>query len=516
MPSGRPDNLTPSVIRCLERAEELAAGGSDQPAASRLLLALLEDESEARGTLEAMGTHVGGLIQALSASDESNDRPGDFPDRDTQDTWSELLDSAVEFRDVTGGAGEIQSEHLLCAVVASSSAAARLLSQYGVVFDSLSAFLGEKYAVTQEPIAVDICISSMDSTSQSQNDVLRIIDAAANRAREGLRAVEDFVRFRLNDQFLCRSLKQCRHNLTAALHEIDNRARLAARNTPQDVGTEVSTASETHRTDAASVCAANMKRLQESLRTLEEFGKCLSPEFSKRVEAIRYETYTLEKSIAQVAQSIEYLADRHVHVLLTESTCINDWEWTARSLIDAGAGIIQLREKSMPSRQLLERARQLRRWTHGTSTLLVINDRPDIAVASEADGVHVGQDDLPPGDARRMVGADCLVGVSTHSIEQARAAVRDGADYIGVGPVFASTTKSFDRLSGLEFVREVANEIRLPFFAIGGIGADNVASVCEAGATRIAVGSAVCGHPNPGTALRKLAAPLKLKPGGDQ
>src|SRR5204862_5034719 len=127
-----------------------------------------------------------------------------------------------------------------------------------------------------------------------------------------------------------------------------------------------------------------------------------------------------------------------------------------------GAHIIQLRETTLGDRELLERTRNVRRWTRQAGLLFVVNDRPDIARLVEADGVHLGQDDLPVKEARRIVGPDLLVGVSTHSIEQVRRAVLDGASYLGVGPAFASTTKEFEHFPGLEFVRQASAETSLP------------------------------------------------------
>ena len=126
-----------------------------------------------------------------------------------------------------------------------------------------------------------------------------------------------------------------------------------------------------------------------------------------------------------------------------------------------------------------------------------------------ADGVHVGQEELTAREARRIVGPDRLVGVSTHDIEQARAAVLDGADYLGVGPVFPSRTKPFEAFAGLEFVRAVAGEIGLPWYAIGGIGPENVAAVREAGASRVAVSAAVCGAEDPRSAAAELRAGVR-------
>jgi thiamine-phosphate pyrophosphorylase len=135
---------------------------------------------------------------------------------------------------------------------------------------------------------------------------------------------------------------------------------------------------------------------------------------------------------------------------------------------------------------------------------MIVNDRPDLAVLAQADGVHVGQEELSVKDARSIVGPDMLVGVSTHSIEQARQAVLDGANYIGVGPTFPSGTKRFEQFPGVELLRLVAAEIRLPAFAIGGIDRQNVAEVLAAGFTRIAVSGAVTAAADPVQAAKEL------------
>jgi thiamine-phosphate pyrophosphorylase len=150
----------------------------------------------------------------------------------------------------------------------------------------------------------------------------------------------------------------------------------------------------------------------------------------------------------------------------------------------------------------------VRLWTRKAGVLFVVNDRPDIARLVEADGVHLGQDDLPVADARRVVGPDALIGVSTHSIAQVRQAVLDGADYIGIGPVFPSATKEFEHFPGLGFVRAATAETTLPAFALGGIGPGNLGEVVAAGARRVAVGAAVARADDPQTAARLLRAGL--------
>jgi thiamine-phosphate pyrophosphorylase len=179
------------------------------------------------------------------------------------------------------------------------------------------------------------------------------------------------------------------------------------------------------------------------------------------------------------------------------------------ALVTAEVHAIQLRDKALADRALAGRARQLRALTTGTRTLMFINDRPDVAVISHADGVHVGQDELSVEDVRAVAGSEMLVGVSTHSLEQVRGAARDGADLIGVGPTFPSTTKSFSVHPGPELLRLASAEVCLPIFAIGGIGQHNVAQVLATGVRRVAVGAAVTRAADPADAVRTLLEALE-------
>ena len=343
------------------------------------------------------------------------------------------------------------------------------------------------------------------------------MDAAANRAREGLRVVEDYVRFVLDDRHLTELCKQLRHDLTEALGRISMEHRLAARETQADVGTVLTTAAEQSRADAAGVLAANFARLQESLRSLEEFGKLFDAGLAAVFKQMRYRAYTLQRAAEITRDSIQRLAAVRLYVLIDGRQSSEEFERLARRLIEAGVHVIQLRDKQLGDRELLERARLLRSLTQNVGQvdslcynrpLFIMNDRPDLAALARADGVHVGQEELSVKDARSIVGPEMLVGVSTHSIEQARQAVLDGANYIGVGPTFPSGTKSFEEFPGVELLREVAAEIRLPAFAIGGIGRQNVDEVLAAGFTRIAVCGAVTAADDPAEAVRELLKTL--------
>lgn len=350
---------------------------------------------------------------------------------------------------------------------------------------------------------------NQSSADLSHIPLLRILDAAANRAGEGLRVIEDYVRFTLDDRHLTEKVKQLRHALAAAIQQIPAIERHRARETRADVGTTISTASETSRASLWEVAAASFKRTEQSLRSLEEYGKLAQSATAAQFESLRYQLYTLERAIDITRASTEKLADARLYVLVDGGKSPEALAELVSPLIAAGVDVIQLRDKKLADRQLLERARLIRSLTQNSATWFVVNDRPDLARLSDADGVHVGQEELSVKDARAIVGPERLVGVSTHSIEQARTAVLEGADYIGVGPTFPSTTKSFTTYAGLELVRQVAAEIRLPAFAIGGITLDNVAQVRAAGLQRVAIGAAITAASEPATAARALQQALE-------
>src|SRR3954447_18630256 len=342
----------------------------------------------------------------------------------------------------------------------------------------------------------------------SQTLVMRILDASLNRASEGLRVMEDFVRFGLDDLFLTNQTKLLRHDLARFADMISSADRHASRNTQADVGTGITTDAELERADLWGVCAASMKRAQQALRSLEEYGKLVSNEFAGGMESLRYGLYTVEKAIDMGRLSRERLEGVRLGVLTDGRQSPAEFEQLISTLIDAGVGMLQLRDKRLDDRGLAERARQLRRLTRGTKTLCIVNDRPDIAAIVGADGVHVGQEDLSVKDARAVVGPRMVVGVSTHNLEQARSAVLDGANYLGAGPTFSSRTKTFDAFVGTEYLRQVAGEVRLPTFAIGGITRDNLDDVLACGIERVAVSSAVIDSANPAAVARELVGRL--------
>lgn len=344
----------------------------------------------------------------------------------------------------------------------------------------------------------------------------RIIDANLNRVGEGLRVLEDIARFALNDDDLAPRCKQARHALADAASRLPlpPGLRTAARDTPGDVGVRARTESEYRREGLGAIAASAGGRAAEGLRVLEELAKHLGGD-ATAFESLRYEVYELARRVQAALRPIA--PQWGLCVLLTASLCPGGaWERVAERAIEGGADCLQLREKALCDRELLTRARRLVEIARAAPRPVgvVINDRPDIALLSRADGVHVGQDDLTPEQARAVCGHGVLVGVSTSNLEQARRALRDGASLVGLGPMFVSTTKLRDELAGPAYLRAFLGDEYLavmPHLCIGGITPDNAPILARAGARGLAVSAAVCAAEDPASACRALKASLETR-----
>ncbi|MBX3316880.1 MAG: thiamine phosphate synthase [Phycisphaeraceae bacterium] len=344
------------------------------------------------------------------------------------------------------------------------------------------------------------------------NPLYRILDANGNRAREALRVLEDIARFVLNDGAASEELKRLRHGLVEAVGSLTAPSNgplslLEARDTPGDVGTSISTPSETARSDLIHVVRSNASRLGEALRSIEEAAKGLSGE-SGPFEQARYSVYTLERRLV-LALAKPAIPRVRLCVLLTGSMCVLPWQRVAEASLAGGCNIIQVREKEMGDRDLLARVRCVMeiRDRLDPSALVIVNDRADIARLARADGVHVGQGDLAPSDARTIVGERALVGVSTGTIEEARVAVATGADLCGVGPMFATSTKDKPVTQGPAYLSAYladAEASRASYLAIGGITPENLPQLVARGCRGIAVSSVVCRDKDPDAVCRQL------------
>lgn len=334
--------------------------------------------------------------------------------------------------------------------------------------------------------------SHRDSSPGSATpSIWRVMDANANRAAEGLRVVEDFLRFVRNDHRLAPRCKQLRHDLQTLLAAFPAGAFIESRDVAGDTGCATTTHQEYRRENLLDVVQANLKRTQQALRSLEEFGKTISASWAKDWELLRYQSYQLEQDILASIQLNTSLGSAVLCVLIDACDSQQEFRTRVQQLIDVEVPLLQLRDKKHADGLLLEYAHLVRQLTRGTSTRLVINDRTDIAVAADADGAHVGQEDLPAFAARKVLGPNRCLGVSTHSLEQAVEAEQNGADYIGVGPTFPSTTKSFSAFPGPELLARVVGRVSIPAFAIGGIDINNLSQVLGTGIKYVAVSSAI-------------------------
>ncbi len=515
-----------------ERAIAVAAGWissdeSDELGLPEVLMGLLaEPECRAALVLARHQIDAQSVRRRFPSLREIDAPPVD--DRHHSRAWHQCLQTVEDLLIEYPRPLELATEHLLLALVAAESDVSRWLAEQGLAADVLEAEVHRLAGFQPGPLPLEPLEVELDeprrpsilsiNPNRTEDDqplaseelsAIRIIDAAANRAGEGLRVIEDYLRFHLDDRHLTRLAKAIRHELTAALSVFGNKVRHAARETQTDVGASVTLPSEAQRSNLSAVLAASFKRVEQSLRSLEEFSKTVSPDTAAALEQLRYRVYTLERVTDITQTSLERLADAQLYVLIDGGRSESQIRGLVKSLVAAGVGIIQLRDKHLPDRELLARARVVREATADTHTLFIMNDRPDLALLSGADGVHVGQDELSVKDARRILGTRGLVGVSTHSLEQAHAAVLDGADYLGVGPTFPSGTKQFSEFAGVELLRAVAEEVRLPAFAIGGITAANLSEVLAAGLTRIAVSGAISSEEDPAAAARELAELLR-------
>ena len=339
----------------------------------------------------------------------------------------------------------------------------------------------------------------------------RLLDANLDRAREGLRVLEDWARFALDRPDLVARTKDLRQRL-GRLHRTSYKL---ARHTASDPATGLTHPAQAERRDGASVLAANAGRVQEALRVLEEFGRLEDPELAAEAATIRYALYDLEVDLLQAGRDGDGRRAllRRCHLYLVTSP-VDGLEAVEAAALAAGVRLVQYRAKPdapLDDRGRFEQAGALRQLCHRHGALFLINDRIDLALAVGADGVHLGQGDLPPAVARRLLGPDRLIGRSTHRLEDLHQAVADGCDYVGVGPVNATPTKPGREPVGLAYVTKAAAECPLPFFAIGGIDPGNLAAVRRAGADRVAVVRAITAADDPGAAVATLLAGLEAE-----
>ncbi len=340
----------------------------------------------------------------------------------------------------------------------------------------------------------------------------RIIDANINRASEGLRVIEEYLRFIVGERSECERCKRYRHILRQIGVELGNDELLSARSADSDVGKEISSPSDVHKRNLKSIMIASFKRVEEALRSIEEYSKFVEVKVGKQCLRLRFEIYQLERDVMQLVSDVRF-RDVRLYLLIGSDVCeINEMKSLLPALLEAGVDCVQLREKNVCDKEFFEFAGEMSDLVHRFGKIFIVNDRPDIAVACGADGVHIGQNDLPISVAREIVGSNRLVGVSTHNISQLERAIRENASYIAIGPVFETQTKPEEPVAGLDFVRQAVRKLRESNsieVAIGGINSDNIRELLSLGVRRVALCSAILSCDEPVEMTRKFASLLQ-------
>ncbi len=350
---------------------------------------------------------------------------------------------------------------------------------------------------------------------------LRMIDANLNRSSEGLRVLEDVARFLLEDAELSQRLRTLRHDLARETKSL-GLGLLSQRDSEHDVGHRYRVSQSEKKLNMKTtspqglldLVTANAKRVEESLRVIEELAKLpeISPMLnSTRFEQARFNLYTLERDlVSKVSRRDKIMRIPGLYVILDKQFLAGRDELDiAGQIIEGGVRVIQLRDKQSNKGELLLVAQKLKELCSQAGVLFIINDYLDLAMAVDADGLHIGQGDLPLPVVRRQLPIDKIVGCSVTTVSQATKAQNEGVDYIAVGSIFPTTTKKGATVVGVDILKELKRIGLTPLVAIGGINQNNVGEVVSAGADSIAVISAVLGEKDVRGAVQKLVARME-------
>ncbi len=373
-----------------------------------------------------------------------------------------------------------------------------------------SSFSHTKSSLLANQTSTAAAVDSLAESISNGTALFRILDANLDRAREGLRIIEEWCRFALNDQAKTAQIKHLRQSV-GQWHTPDIRA---ARDAPGDLGTAITHPQETQRDSLADVLQVNLARTQEALRVLEEYGKLHSQKMAAECKQMRYQLYALDTQLMQPlvalnARDTPSVKSQRFRQLMAARTYlvtspVPDILGVVEAALKGGIAIVQYREKSADDEERLRIAQQMRALCHRYDALFIVNDRVDIAAAADADGVHLGQQDMPMLAARQILGPDKIVGRSTTNPQELKRAIDEDADYIGVGPVHATPTKPGKAAAGNEYVGYAAEHATMPWFTIGGLNAENLGPTLAAGATRVAVVRALMEADNPTAIAQSL------------
>ncbi len=340
----------------------------------------------------------------------------------------------------------------------------------------------------------------MPVTPPSDNRIAQLIDANLDRAREGLRVMEDWCRFGLKRNDFSIKIKGWRQQLGAHHHYIYRKARL----TSEDPAMGISHPLQKERSSPEAIFIANSSRVQEALRVLEEFTRITDPKLSELATRIRYETYEIEIKVLNSKEGLDRrktLEDSSLYLITTNK---KDLKQIVIQALEAGVKIVQYRDKFLNDNEKVNQAKVLASICKKYNSLFIVNDRIDIALAVDADGVHLGQEDISTNIARDLLGSEKIIGRSTHCLEDITKAEEEGCDYIGIGAIFESETKRKLNPMGIDYLKKALNKTLLPAFAIGGINSSSIIKLNQIDNLRIAVSDAIMNSSNPFTKTKEL------------
>ena len=330
------------------------------------------------------------------------------------------------------------------------------------------------------------------STDNDRDPILRILDANANRAAEGVRVIEEIARFSLRDENLTARLKAARHEIRLAAARVAPGA-IERRESETDVGRGSATASELARGSLEQVARANFARSEEALRVLEEFGKLVDAGAALAFKRLRFELYVIERLlVGSAAQPLPFPKGPFFYPILDRSLVAAERvAAVAADLAAGGAGLLQYRAKGVPRDEARRDLVAVLAAARAARVPVVVNDDVELAVEVGADGAHVGGEDASSAEARAMLGPRAILGVTIYALAELDRLPPGTATYVAVGPVYPSPTKPEAPVAGLEAVREAKRRSTLPVVAIGGITPANAAAVVAAGADGVCAVSAV-------------------------
>ncbi len=326
--------------------------------------------------------------------------------------------------------------------------------------------------------------------------IAQILDANLDRAREGIRVVEEWCRFGLRKSNLTKICKDMRQEL-ALWHTSELRL---SRDTENDPGIDLSHPQEEVKDNIEELLQANLCRIQESLRVLEEYGKLYHSEMGKSFKKIRYKVYILESSLMQYSH-YEKLCQTSIYLITSPTKNLFS---IVESSLKGGLQILQYREKNIDDSSYLEVAKKLCELCHRYNALFIINNRVDMVLAVNADGVHIGQEDIPIKIVRKILGPKKIIGCSTTNPLEMKEAVEGGADYIGVGPMYSTPNKLGKEVIKSDYLNYVADNCIIPWFAIGGINISNINDLIALGVKQVAVIRLIMEAENPEEMTRSL------------